>query len=165
MISRADTVNLSNMPALSEEVYTPSSDDSSDLASWLSQLSFADGEEWKITKFQATPPMSTYIVAFANGPFVYLEDSYTSPLSGKVRPLRVYTTKDVVHQGRFALDVKKKVLPLYEQVFDIEYPLPKLDTLVVSVLTCERYSGPYAYTLFVGDRIRRSSDGELGESF
>lgn len=24
------------------------------------------------------------------------------------------------------------VLPLYEKVFDIEYPLPKLDTLVVS---------------------------------
>ena len=24
------------------------------------------------------------------------------------------------------------VLPLYEEVFDIEYPLPKLDTLVVS---------------------------------
>ena len=26
------------------------------------------------------------------------------------------------------------VLPLYEQVFDIEYPLPKLDTLVVSMV-------------------------------
>ncbi len=43
-------------------------------------------------------------------------------------------TPDVIHQAQFALDVKKSVLPLYEQVFDIEYPLPKLDTLVVS--TC-----------------------------
>jgi len=33
---------------------------------------------------------------------------------------------------QFALDVKAKTLPLYEKVFDIEYPLPKLDTLVVS---------------------------------
>ena len=41
-------------------------------------------------------------------------------------------TPDVIHQAKFALDVKEKVLPLYEQVFDIEYPLPKLDTLVVS---------------------------------
>lgn len=41
-------------------------------------------------------------------------------------------TPDVIHQAQFALDVKEKVLPLYEQVFDIEYPLPKLDTLVVS---------------------------------
>ena len=28
--------------------------------------------------------------------------------------------------------MKEKVLPLYEQVFDIEYPLPKLDTLVAT---------------------------------
>ena len=136
MVSRVDTVNLSNMPAISEEEYTPSYKDSTDAISWLSpkfsQLTTGEGDKWKITKFQTTPPMSTYIVAFANGPFVYLEDSYKSPLSGKVRPLRLYATKDVVHQGQFALDVKKKVLPLYEQVFDIEYPLPKLDTLVAT---------------------------------
>ncbi|KAI0086651.1 peptidase family M1-domain-containing protein [Irpex rosettiformis] len=118
MVSRADTVNLSNMPAISEEVYAPSYKDSTDAISWLSskfsELTTGEGEKWKVTKFQTTPPMSTYIVAFANGPFVYLEDSYTSPLS------------------KFALDVKKKVLPLYEQVFDIEYPLPKLDTLVAT---------------------------------
>ncbi len=93
--------------------------------------------------------MSTYIVAFANGPFTHLESSYKSPLSGKVRPLRIYSnsftcvilawhlttfsaTPDHIHQAQFALDVKEKVLPLYEQVFDIEYPLPKLDTLVVT---------------------------------
>lgn len=41
-------------------------------------------------------------------------------------------TPDVIHQAQFALDVKAAVLPLYEKVFDVEYPLPKLDTLVVS---------------------------------
>lgn len=40
-------------------------------------------------------------------------------------------TADNIHQAQFALDVKAKVLPLYEKVFDVEYPLPKLDTLVV----------------------------------
>jgi aminopeptidase N len=34
--------------------------------------------------------MSTYLLAFANGEFAHLESSYKSPLSGKVRPLRVY---------------------------------------------------------------------------
>ena len=34
--------------------------------------------------------MSTYIVAYANGDFTYVESSYTSPLSGTVRPLRMY---------------------------------------------------------------------------
>ena len=52
-----------------------------------------------------------------------------------LRPPLIFclATPDVIHQAKFALDVKEKVLPLYEQVFDIEYPLPKLDTLVVSV--------------------------------
>ena len=42
-------------------------------------------------------------------------------------------TPDVISQAQFALDIKRKVLPLYEEVFDIEYPLPKLDTLVVGI--------------------------------
>jgi len=42
-------------------------------------------------------------------------------------------TAENIHQAQFALDVKKAVLPLYEKVFDVGYPLPKLDTLVVSI--------------------------------
>ncbi len=136
MVSRADTVNLSNMPAISEEEYTLSYEGSTDVVSWLSStssdLTTGEGDKWKITKFQTTPLISTSLIAYANGPFVYLEDSYKSPLSGQVRPLRLYATKDIVHQGKFALDIKKKLMPIYEQVFDIEYPLPKLDTLVVT---------------------------------
>lgn len=41
-------------------------------------------------------------------------------------------TPDIIHQAGFCLDVTAKVLPLYETIFDIEYPLPKLDTLAVS---------------------------------
>ena len=44
----------------------------------------------------------------------------------------VVATPDLIHQAQFALDVKAAVLPLYEKIFDVEYPLPKLDTLVVS---------------------------------
>ncbi|KAI9451359.1 leucyl aminopeptidase [Lactarius psammicola] len=104
LISRKGTVSLSNMP---------------------------DGS-WYATKFETTPPMSTYLLALANGEFVHLESSYKSPLSGKVRPLRIYATPDVIGQAQYALDIKEKALPLYEQAFDIEYPLPKLDTLVAN---------------------------------
>ena len=94
--------------------------------------------------------MSTYLLAFANGEFVHLESSYKSPISGRVRPLRIYgglltlsarngvdgylslATSDVINQAQYALDIKEKALPLYEQAFDIEYPLPKLDTLVAN---------------------------------
>ena len=121
---------------------------------------------WHATAFETTPPvslvrskeqyllttiqMSTYLLAFANGEFVHLESSYKSPLSGRVRPLRIYgglltlsardgvddylslATSDVINQAQYALDIKEKALPLYEQAFGIEYPLPKLDTLVAN---------------------------------
>ncbi|OJT04088.1 Aminopeptidase 2, mitochondrial [Trametes pubescens] len=131
LVSRVNSVNLSNMPAISEEVYKP---DTAIAEPWIAQKlsTLPDAGQWKITQFEATPPVSTYLVAYANGPFEYLESSYKSPLSGKVRPLRIYATADVIGQAQFALDIKRLVLPLYEEVFDIEYPLPKLDTLVAS---------------------------------
>ncbi|KAH9942750.1 peptidase family M1-domain-containing protein [Amylocystis lapponica] len=105
MVSRAGTVNLSNMPAASE-----------------TRLSSA-ADKWKITRFETTPRcMSTYLAAYANGHFDYLESSYTSPLSGKTRPLRIYATSDKIHQAQFALDVERM------------FPLPKLDTLVVRAM-------------------------------
>ncbi|KII88967.1 hypothetical protein PLICRDRAFT_109758 [Plicaturopsis crispa FD-325 SS-3] len=133
MISRADTTNLSNMDVASETAYDPDATSDADIQKFLPSLSAdvkSSGDAWKITKFNTTPLMSSYIVAFANGHFEYLKSSYKSPISGKTRPLRIYATSDSIHQAQFALDVKRRVLPLYEQVFETEYPLPKLDTLV-----------------------------------
>ncbi|KAJ7025196.1 leucyl aminopeptidase [Mycena alexandri] len=127
MISRADTVNISNMPAESEILYNPSSTTDTTLVGLLSTL--PKDTQWKITKFQKSPPMSSYLVAFANGPLAYLERSVVMPLSGRSVPLRVYATPDIIDQGDFCLEITAKVLPLYEQMFDIEYPLPKLDIL------------------------------------
>ena len=110
--------------------------------------------------------MSTYLVAYANGIFEYLESTYTSPLSGKTRPLRVYgtsalfdptnpkaltknltATPNFVPMTQFALDVKAKTLPLYEKIFDIEYPLPKLDTLVASDFDAGKNDFPLLFSL------------------
>ncbi|KAJ6558373.1 leucyl aminopeptidase [Mycena capillaripes] len=133
MISRSGTVNISNMAVESEVVYDNSSAAlDSDFVPLLSTIS--KDVQWKITKFKKTPPMSSYLVAFANGPFAHLETKVVMPLSGRTVPLRVYATPDIIHQGKFCLDVTAKVLPLYEKIFDIEYPLPKLDTLAVSAM-------------------------------
>ncbi|KAF5358359.1 hypothetical protein D9756_001847 [Leucocoprinus leucothites] len=131
LISRADTVNLNNMPSVSEEIiksdYKPNSEpEYKDIFSGLKD------SEWKITKFQITPLMSTYIVAWANGHLDYTEDSVFLPLSGKTIPLRIYATADQVHQTKFSLNLTKAVLPLYEKMFDIAYPLPKMDVLVAT---------------------------------
>ncbi|KAG8809158.1 Aminopeptidase 2 mitochondrial, partial [Serendipita sp. 401] len=134
MISREGTVNLSNMPAISEKPLSNSNeyDDSvGKLTKMFAKLKTESSEGgWKITKFETTPLISSYLVAYANGPFEYIEDSYTSPISGKVRPVRMYATKEIIDQTKFALDVNVRCLPLYESVFNVEFPLPKLDTLV-----------------------------------
>ncbi|GJE97966.1 Peptidase M1 aminopeptidase N catalytic domain-containing protein [Phanerochaete sordida] len=133
MISRAHTTNIANMSVHSESVYTPHPDPDSDAAAWLAQrLLEGQHEMWKVTTFQKTPLISTYLVGWANGPFNFLEAAYTSPLTGKTRPLRIYATPDLIRQGQFALDVARRAMPIYEEVFDIEYPLPKLDFLVAS---------------------------------
>lgn len=97
MISRKNTVSLSNMPVISSSPsssFTPKDEIEKALYEGV------DKGEWVVSKFDKTPPMSTYLLAYANGPFEYIEAEYKSPLSGKVRPLRVYTTKDKIHQVR-----------------------------------------------------------------
>ncbi|KAF8311310.1 leucyl aminopeptidase [Clavulina sp. PMI_390] len=137
LISRSETTSLSNMPAANKLPYSASGEGLPAGAKMLVSLyPHADpgkaANEWQVTTFEKSPPMSSYLVAFANGNFKYVEDSFNSPLSGKTRKLRVYTTPDLIHQAQYALDVKKKILPIYEKLFDVEYPLPKLDTLVVA---------------------------------
>ncbi|ESK92478.1 leucyl aminopeptidase [Moniliophthora roreri MCA 2997] len=126
MISINNTVNLFNMPASSEESY----DTVEDIYGLFASASSEKDREWKITQFDRTPKMSTYIVAYANGRLEYIESTYTSPLTGNKIPLRIYATASNIHQCDYALDVTAKVLAVYEKVFEIEYPLPKLDTLV-----------------------------------
>ena len=90
MISRANTVNLSNMPVENEEPIEHDFNVPDDLTDILASTE-NDNDKWKITKFQTTPLMSSYLVAFANGPFKFLETSTVMPLTGKTVPLRIYS--------------------------------------------------------------------------
>lgn len=134
-ISKKGLVSLANMPAesVNEGVseITPFKEEVANKTD-AAPASSSNNSEWHSTKFGKTPKISTYLVAWANGDFKHLESSYTSPLSGRKVPLRIYATQEHIHQAQLALDVKVKVLPVYEKIFDIEYPLPKLDTLVAS---------------------------------
>lgn len=91
-----------------------------------------DAPDWSLTQFATTVKMSTYLVAFANGPFAHISSAYISPLTGEKVDLKVYTTPEYIHQANFVLEATAKVMPEYERVFDIPYPFPKLDTLVAS---------------------------------
>jgi aminopeptidase N len=58
----------------------------------------AKREGWNVVAFKTAPAMSTYLYAWAFGDFEYVED-----FTRKNMPVRVYTTKGLKEQGRWAL--------------------------------------------------------------
>lgn len=88
--------------------------------------------DWVLTEFATTPKLSTYLIAWAEGPFKRLSSSFKSPKSGREIAVNVYATEDFIDQAQYTVEVTKKVVPAYEEVFDIAYPLPKVDTLVAA---------------------------------
>ena len=83
--------------------------------------------DFKTVKFQTSPIMSTYLVAFAAAELEFIE-SQTS--DGKTK-FRVYTLPGSIHQTQFALETGVKVLEFFVNYFDLAYPLPKMDFLAV----------------------------------
>ncbi|KAL5333550.1 peptidase family M1-domain-containing protein [Aspergillus crustosus] len=80
----------------------------------------------KIVKFNTSPVMSTYLVAFIVGHLNYIETK-----NFRV-PIRVYATPDQdIEHGRFSLDLAARTLEFYEKAFDSDFPLPKMDMVAV----------------------------------
>lgn len=75
--------------------------------------------------------MSTYLVAIASGPFDRLTDSYVSKHTGQTIRLASWAVNDDYRHTALILEVLKDSLLYFEDLFDIPYPLPKLDVLVI----------------------------------
>ena len=105
LITPPDRVGISNMPV--KETCTRS-----------------DGRV--VYKYDPTPKMSTYILAFVVGEFDKL-----SVLTGNGVRTTVYTPKGKTALGNHALYVASKALPFFEEKFGIKYPLPKSDLLAI----------------------------------
>ncbi|KAF2182780.1 hypothetical protein K469DRAFT_711475 [Zopfia rhizophila CBS 207.26] len=86
---------------------------------------------FKTVLFDRTPIMSTYLLAWAIGDFEYVEDFTRRKYNGKNLPVRVYTTRGLKDQGRFALQNCHQIVDYFSEVFQIDYPLPKVDLLAV----------------------------------
>lgn len=79
----------------------------------------------KYTTFNTTPKMSTYLVAFIVADLRYVE-------SNNFRiPVRVYSTPGDEKFGQFAANLAARTLRFFEDTFNIEYPLPKMDMVAV----------------------------------
>lgn len=85
----------------------------------------------KIVKFERTPIMSTYLLAWATGDFDYVEAFTERSYNGRKIPVRVYTTRGLAKQGELALYSAAKIIDYFSTVFDIDYALPKADLLAV----------------------------------
>ena len=84
-----------------------------------------DGDR-KTVHFEATPPLSAYLIAVAVGPFV------ATPIrkSGST-PIRVYTLPGRQELAGFALDTAHEGLTRLETWFGMEHPYAKLDLVAL----------------------------------
>ena len=79
----------------------------------------------KITVFNITPKMSTYLVAFIVAELAYVENTEFRI------PVRVYATPGTESKGQYSADLAAKTLKFFEYTFNIDYPLPKMDMVAV----------------------------------
>jgi aminopeptidase N len=90
-----------------------------------------DRAGWHMVSFETTPVMSTYLLAWAVGDFAYVEAFTDQTYNGRRIPVRVYAVRGLQSQGQFALTLAPRVIDLFSGVFDIPYPLDKMDLLAV----------------------------------
>ncbi len=79
-----------------------------------------------LTKFETTPRMSSYLLAFAYGELGYKE---AKTKDGIV--VRTYATPDNVRLTEHGLQFAVKALEFFSDYFGVPYPLPKLDMLAL----------------------------------
>ncbi|KAI5286051.1 hypothetical protein KEM54_000098 [Ascosphaera aggregata] len=76
--------------------------------------------------------MSTYLLAWALGDFEYVEAMTERKYKdGKPIPVRIYTTRGLKSQAEFAVSYAHRTVDYFSEVFDVDYPLPKMDMLAV----------------------------------
>ncbi|MBL8604536.1 MAG: M1 family metallopeptidase [Myxococcales bacterium] len=107
-----------------------------------------------VTRFAETPRLSSYLVAFAVGPFdVY--DGPTQPV-----PVRVITVRGRAALGALAAETAATMLPVLGAYFDRPYPYPKLDLVAVPDFAHGAMENPglitYRDSILLHDRARAS---------
>lgn len=83
-----------------------------------------DGD-WKTIAFGRTPPMSSYLVAMAVGPFEHV------PVPGQSVPGRIITPRGQSALAAEAARLAPSLLARLEEYFGIPYPYAKLDQIAV----------------------------------
>ncbi|KAL9985905.1 hypothetical protein ACROYT_G008358 [Oculina patagonica] len=84
------------------------------------------GDDLYADQFQESVRMSTYLVGFLVSDFDYKESTTTSGIK-----VRIWTPPPQIKQASYALDIATRTLSNYENFFEIKFPLPKQDLVVI----------------------------------
>jgi aminopeptidase N len=121
---------LSNMPEAGREPATRSLNSANDAPVALTRV-----------KFQTTPPMSSYLVAFVVADLArYVAPNSTAPRDDREGDknnapprvaINVYSTHETINQTHYAGWIARQALSQFESIFNIDYPLPKMDLVAI----------------------------------
>ncbi|XP_053387121.1 aminopeptidase N-like [Mercenaria mercenaria] len=84
------------------------------------------GDGWIADKFERTPKMSTYLLAFIICDFQYVQATTTNGVR-----YRAWSRPEAISQTPYSLDTGVKILTFFEDYFNISYPLPKQDMIAI----------------------------------
>ncbi|XP_059917020.1 alanyl (membrane) aminopeptidase-like b [Gadus macrocephalus] len=100
------------------------------LGNWPKSGSRLIDDDWSATTFFATKLMSTYLLAFSVSEFPYTENPKPNVNGVKIK---TYARKELIEAGHavYATNIADKLLNYYVKLFNITYPLQKLDQFVV----------------------------------
>jgi aminopeptidase N len=85
-------------------------------------------------RFTPTPPLSTYLFAFAAGPFQVVEDAIAGRIGDdRDRPLRAFVRASEVPRFDSAIvfEAHRRALAWNASYFDVPYPFGKLDVVLI----------------------------------
>ena len=96
---------------------------------------------WKTLRFETTPPLPAYLLAFAVGPFEVVDAGLSSPLPAadagpsphSATPMRIIVPAGRTADAAYAAASTGAIVRRLEAYFDQPHPYPKLDSLVVPV--------------------------------
>ena len=96
-------------------------------AKLVSQTPISMSDQSKF-EFETTPPIASSVFGFCIGAFEYIEE-----IVGKI-PARIYTTIGDSKSSYYALKLVKTFLPILQDLFQVDYPLDKIDFVTLPFL-------------------------------
>ncbi|XP_072321571.1 aminopeptidase Ey-like isoform X2 [Eucyclogobius newberryi] len=91
------------------------------------ELGTMDTDSGRITTFEPTARMSTYLLAFIVCDFAYIQSTQKNVL------IRIWARRKAIddRQGEYALTVTGPILEFYERYYNVAYPLSKSDQIAL----------------------------------